>query len=317
MKKILGFLLAASLVMTAFVPVAEAKTTPAGQTVGNILFYMTNSKGEEILVSQTPVSEMEADMSAGKIDDTLHNYSLLDRFTTTLHQEAQGFTVPEFIDYAREKSPVTSLRNLPMSLSGNSEISFWEIDQTSYDEMDTYTYSDLYETPRYNFPLLYAYWDYEKQDYYDPEGKLTRGQVIDKIFAGGEPETVLLSVRAYSQRYMVTSEMFGIDYNMESHFYNQGKLDNQRTMRVMKPMTRDELYNKLPTASDTRYWTANIRLAMEDAPNAASLGEVAAPTATMTEFGDKYYVRFECQTPGATILYNHNFISPSYTPTSP
>jgi hypothetical protein len=37
----------------------------------------------------------------------------------------------------------------------------------------------------------------------------------------------------------------------------------------------------------------------------------------MTEFGDKYYVRFECQTPGATILYNHNFISPSYTPTSP
>jgi hypothetical protein len=37
----------------------------------------------------------------------------------------------------------------------------------------------------------------------------------------------------------------------------------------------------------------------------------------MTEAGDNYYVRFSCATEGATILYNHNFISPSYTPTSP
>ncbi|MDR3277906.1 MAG: S-layer homology domain-containing protein, partial [Oscillospiraceae bacterium] len=32
---------------------------------------------------------------------------------------------------------------------------------------------------------------------------------------------------------------------------------------------------------------------------------------------DNYYVRFSCATEGAAILYNHNFISPSYTPTSP
>jgi hypothetical protein len=82
-------------------------------------------------------------------------------------------------------------------------------------------------------------------------------------------------------------------------------------------MTKDNLYNKQPTASDTRYWTANIRLNMAVAPDIASLGKVAAPTATMTEAGDNYYVRLSCATDGATILYNHNFISPSYTPTSP
>jgi hypothetical protein len=37
----------------------------------------------------------------------------------------------------------------------------------------------------------------------------------------------------------------------------------------------------------------------------------------MTESGENYYVKLSCSTPGATILYNHNLISPGYTPTSP
>ncbi|MDR2771267.1 MAG: S-layer homology domain-containing protein [Clostridiales Family XIII bacterium] len=316
-KSFSAALLAAILLLVFCASPAFAKTTPAGQTVGTVLFYVENARGEEILVSKILVSEMEADMKAGKIDDALHNYSLLDKFVTTLHQEAQGFTVQAFIDYAREKSPIPALRALPLALSGKSEISFWEIDQTGYDDLDTYSYADLYETPRYNFPLLYEYWDYAKQDYYDPAGKLTRAQVIDLIFANGEPETVILSVRAFSQRYMVTTEKFGVDYNMENYWQSQNLLDNARTMRVMKPMTRAELYNKTSTAMDTRYWTANFRLRPENAPDIAALGRAAAPTAVMTEAGDNYYIRFACDTPGATILYNHNFISPSYTPTSP
>jgi hypothetical protein len=317
LKRILSAALLAAILPAFLLAPAFAKTTPAGQTVGAVLFYVANAQDEEILVSRILVSEMEADMKAGKIDDALHNYSLLDKFVTTLHQEAQGFTVQEFIDYARAKSSVQALRALPLALSGKAEVSFWEIDQTGYDALDTYTYADLYEKPRYNFPLLYEYWDYEKQDYYDPAGKMTRAQVIDHIFASGEPETVILSVRAFSQRYMVTTEKFGVDYNMENYWKSQNLLDNERTMRIMKPMTRDELYNKTSTAMDTRYWTANIRLRPEHAPDIEALGRVAAPTAVMTEAGDNYYIRFDCATPGATILYNHNFISPSYTPTSP
>jgi hypothetical protein len=314
-RNILSLLLALAI-FAAAVP-AAAKTTPAGETVGTVLFYVENGAGEQILVSQIPVSEMEADMKAGKIDGTVHNYSLLDRFVTTLHQEAQGFTAPEFVTYARGKSSVAGLRGLDLSFSGEDVIRFWEIDQTGFDELDTYTYKDLYGMKRYNFPLLYEYWDYAKQDYCDPEGKMTRAEVIDHIFKNGEEEIFLLSVRAFSQRYMVTSEKFGVDYNMESYWYGQGLLDNERTMRVMKPMTRDELYNRLPTASDTRYWTANILLGMEKKPDIKPLGTVAAPEAVMTEAGDNYYIRFSCATPGASILYNHNFVSPGYTPTSP
>jgi hypothetical protein len=318
MKKIiLSFLAIVLLFCLGTAPSVWAKTTPAGQTVGTVLFYITGAAGEEILVSEIPVSEMEADMRAGLINDTLHNYSLLDRYVTTLHQEAQGFTVPEFIEYAKEKSDSAALRALPLSFSGKTAVQFWEIDQTGYDDLDTYTYEQLYGTPRYNFPLLYEYWDYATQDYKDPAGKMSREQVIDLIFAGGEPETVLLSVRAFSQRYMITEEKFGVDYNMESYWSEKGLLDNQRTMRIMKPMTKEELYNKTPTAADTRYWTANIKLNPYPAPDTAPLGTVAKPTAVMTEAGNNYYIRFSCETEGATILYNHNVISPSYTPTSP
>ncbi|MDR1572505.1 MAG: S-layer homology domain-containing protein [Clostridiales Family XIII bacterium] len=317
LRKLISALLAAALALGLSAVAVPAKTIPAGQTVGTVLFYITNAQGQEILVSGIAVSEMEADMKAGKIDTANHNYSLLDKYVTTLHQEAQGFTVPEFIEYAKNKSPLAEIRALPLALEGKSVIRFWEIDQGGYDDPDTYTYGDLYGVSRYNFPRLYEYWDYTKQDYFDPAGKMTREQAIDHIFEGGEPEIFTLSVRAFSQRYMNTSEKYGIDYNMEDYWLESGLLDNERTLRVMKPMTKDELYSRTPTAADTRYWVANIRLDMEKAPDIAPLGAVAAPTAVMTEAGDNYYIRFSCATEGATILYNHNFISPSYTPTSP
>jgi len=305
-RRCLSIALVIAVLLSVFSLTAAAKTVPAGQTVGTVLFYVKNSAGEDILISQIPVSEMEQDMLDNKIDDTLHNYSLLDRFVTTVHQEAQGFTVPEFVEYAKGKSSVPALRDLSLSFSGSTTIDFWEIDQTGFDDLDSYTYSDLYGVERWNFPLLYEYWDYNSQTLKDP----------DAVWAAREPATFILSVRAFSQRYIVTEEKFGTgDYNLENYWYSKGLLDNERTIRVMKPMTKDELYNAVPTASDTRYWTANIRLS--SGTELTSLGTVAAPTAVMTDYGDSYYIRFSCATPDAAILYNHNFISPSYTPTSP
>jgi hypothetical protein len=165
----------------------------------------------------------------------------------------------------------------------------------------------LYGAERWNFPALYEQWDYAAQIYKD----------TDAIWESRMPETVLLSVRAFSQRYMVTDEKFGVDYNMEYYWRDKGVMDNQRTLRIMMPMTKDELFNKTSTASDTRYWVSNILLVMANKPDIRSLGKVFAPTAVMTDSEDHYYIRFSCATEGATILYNHNFISPSYTPTSP
>lgn len=316
-KRLAAAALALVLAAGALPAPASAKTVPAGQTVGTVLFYVSNDKGERVLASQIPVSEMEADLKAGKIDDTLHNYSLLDRYVTTVHQEAQGFLVPDFVSYAQGKSTDASVRAQRLRFAGGDKVAFWEIDQTSFDEMDTYSYDELYGVPRYNFPLLYRYWDYKTQDYGDPEGKLTRDEAVDAVFAGGEPAVFTLSVRAFSQRYMLTEGKYGAgDYNVEGYFQSEGLLDNERTMRVMKPMTEAELRDRQSTASDTRYWVSSVLLEMETAPALRSKGAVDAPTATMTEDAGSYYIRFSCATPGASIYYNHNYVSPSYMPTS-
>lgn len=315
LKKALSILLIFTLALSALCMSASAKTNPGGQTVDTVLFYVRNSAGEDILVSHMTVAEMEADIAAGLIDGTNHNYSLLDRYVTTVHQEAQGFTVPELVDYARSKSEAAELRTLPLTYAGNDKVAFWEIDQTGFDEMDTYSYNELYGVARYNFPLLYQYWDYRTQDYYDPAGVMSRDEVIDYILANGEQENVLLSVRAFSQRYMVTDEKYESgDYNMENLWQNKGVMDNQRTIRLMKPMTEAELRGKTSTAADTRYWIANILLDMDRNPDITPLGTVAAPTAVMTEDESNYYIAFSCATAGATILFNHNYASPSYTP---
>lgn len=317
LRKLTAWVLALALMLPVFRIGAAAKTNPAGQTVGTVLFYVRNSNGEDVLISHIPISEMETDRKAGRIDTTLHNYSVLDRYMTTVHQEAEGFTVPEFVTYAQAKSSLSVLRSLSLVFAGTDEIAFWEIDQTGFDDMDTYSYDDLYGVARYNFPLLYQYWNYRTQDYYDPAGKMNRSQVIDYIFSHSEPETMLLSVRAFSQRYMITDEKYTTgDYNMENLWRDSGLLDNERAIRMLMPMTKDELYNKTPTAANSRYWVANILLDMAKTPSIPSMGKVAAPTAAMTEDADNYYVSFQCATPGATVLYNHNYISPSYTPSS-
>ena len=318
-RRFSAFLLTATIVISLCGLTASAKTAPDGQMVGTVLLYVKNSKGENILVSQTDVVDMDADLKVGKINKTVYNYSVLDHFVTVLHQECQGFTVAEYIEYAQARSTVDALKKAKLSFLGNDTIRFWEIDDISgeNDVRDTYTWNDLYGVPRYNYPLLYQYWNYNTQDYHDPSGKLTRDEVIDLIFENRETAQFMLSVNAFSQRYMSTDEKYGVgDFNMENYWYSSGKMDSLRSLRMMVGMTEAELRGRVLTAHNTRYWVWNLLLDMETPPNIASLGIVSAPTATVTEDRDNYYVRFDCATPGATIYYNNNYRNISYMPTS-
>lgn len=141
-KKLIVALTAAALAVTTFaIPVtSSAKTHPDGQVVGSTLFYVKNSSGERVLVSQIPVETLEADMKAGKIDRTLHNYSILDRYVTTVHQEAQGFTAGEYVKYAQSRSTDADIKAAALNFEGKDKMAFWEMDDVDYDESDTYTY---------------------------------------------------------------------------------------------------------------------------------------------------------------------------------
>jgi hypothetical protein len=315
-KLMLAVILSVALLLSSGISV-QAKTKPNGQTVDTVLLYMTNSSNEKILVSQLPVAELESDLKKGLMDNTVYNYSLLDRFVTTVHQECQGLTLPEFLRYAQDKSEVGALKQMNLTFDGQDKVRFWEMDQNSYDDMDTYTWKELYGVKRYNFPMLYEYWNYNTQDYYDPKGVMSRDQVINHIFDNGEPSEFRLSVRTFSQRYLVASEKWSSkDFNMENYWHERGLLDNERSIRMMMPMTKDDLYHGDSTASDSRYWIWNILLEMEKKPLLPAMGKVAAPTASVTNGGDGYdYVTFSCSTAGASIYYNHNYLNTSYMPT--
>ena len=316
-KKILAVFLSAVMTLAVIPLTASAKTHPEGQTVSTVLFYTLDADGQRVLVSRVTVPQMEADMKAGILDDTLHNYSLLDRFVTPVHQESEGMTVSEFVEYASSKSTDSDLRAENLHFRDEDQIAFWEIDQTGYDDMDTYTYNDLYGVERYNYPYLYKYWNYRTQDYADPDGKMTREETIDHIFRNAENESVMLSVRAFSQRYIVTDTKYETgDYNMENYWNDCGYLDNERTLRLMIPMTEADLRDKVSTANNSRYWVSQILLKESGSTAVRSKGLVAAPTASMTEDDDYYYIRFDCETEGASIYYNSNLISPGYMPTA-
>ncbi|MDR2360919.1 MAG: S-layer homology domain-containing protein [Oscillospiraceae bacterium] len=290
---------------------ANAKTTANGEYVETVLFYVTNKNGQEILFSQMPVTQFAEDAPSREV----HNYSIIDSLKTTVHQEATGYTAHQFIEYAQGQSTISDLRSVELDFADDDTIAIWTLDKTEYGELNTFSWNTLYGVPRYNFPLLYRYWNYVTQDYYDPDEKMTRDEVIEHIFTNGEQESVLFSATAFSQRYNLTSEKWDAqDYNMEDYWTSKGLLDTLRTVRLMLPMSEAELRNKTPTAMDSRYWGFAIKLSMETAPEITPLGAVPPPTGYLTEDATNYYLNLTCADPNAQIYLNPFAQSANYMP---
>lgn len=317
-RKIIAILLALLLVVGVLCfgsSRAEAKgSLSPGDYVKNILVYVKNSAGDEVLIAQLNVSDMLTYLNDNiETYGKVRNYSILDKYVTPVHQEAQGFTVRQMLDYAISKATLENIGSLGLDFTGNDSVSFWEIDGGGFDAADTYTYNSLYGVTRYNFPALYGNWDYTKQAYADES----------TIWASRQEEQVVLSITAYSERYIASALNGTGEYNMENYFDNQGLLDTARTVRLMLPMTEDEFENQTPTAMNSRWGICYILLDMVTEPD-FSLGEVAKPTYTLID-GDEsdtdeyeggyWYFTLECETPGATIYYNDNSQS-NYMPTA-
>ena len=294
---------------------ADAKgSLSPGDSVKNVLVYAKNSAGDEVLVAQLNVSEMLTYLNDNiETYGTVHNYSILDSYVTPVHQEAQGFTVKEMLDYAKEKSSLGNNDIIGLEFEGNDSVSFWEIDGGGFDAADTYTYNSLYGVNRYNFPALYRNWDYINKAYADK----------DAIWNSGEEARVILSITAYSQRYIISALNGTGNYNMENYFDGQGLLDTARTVRIMIPMSAAEFENQSSTAMNSRYGICYIRFDMATDPVIAA-GKVAKPSYAVIDGdedeNDEYeagycYFTLSCTTEGAVIYYNDNSVA-SYMPTA-
>ncbi|MDR1291842.1 MAG: metallophosphoesterase [Clostridiales Family XIII bacterium] len=287
-----------------------------GDSVKNVLVYVRNSAGEDILLSRLPVSGMldylnDNFATLGKV----HNYAILDNFVTTVHQEAQGFTVNGLLDYALAQSAISSAASgWGLGFAGQDSVSFWEIDGGGFDAADTYTYQSLYGVPRYNFPALYTNFTSGTGGSYSYKDK-------DAVWESRAPEEAILSITAYSSRYGLLKNA---PADVEGYYDSLGLLDTARTMRLMLPQTQDDFDNVRPTAMNSRYGITYIRYNMAAPPAIASSGTVAKPTWTAidgdADTEDAYeagyaYFTFHCGTQGAAILYNDSSQA-SYMPTA-
>ena len=109
-RKIIAILLALLLVVGVLCfgsSRAEAKgSLSPGDYVKNILVYVKNSAGDEVLIAQLNVSDMLTYLNDNiETYGKVRNYSILDKYVTPVHQEAQGFTVRQMLDYAISKLP--------------------------------------------------------------------------------------------------------------------------------------------------------------------------------------------------------------------
>ena len=318
--RLISFMLAFSLTIGTFClngSTTEAKgSLSSGDCVKNVLVYVENSAGQQVLAAQLSVNDMVNYLNSNVTTcGAVHNYSVLDKYVTPVHQEAQGFTVPELMDYAESKS---SLADLDMTFSGSDSVGFWEIDDNGFDTADTYTYNSLYGVNRYNFPALYQQWNYTNQTY------LNNTASKSAIWASRQTETPLLSITAYTERYILETAKYNSgDYNMEGYFDSCGLLDTAKTMRLMLPMTESDFTSMTSTASDSRYGISYILLNMASAPEITA-GTVAKPTYTFVDgdasTSDDYeagycYFTLDCDTAGANIYYNDCSVS-TYMPTA-
>jgi hypothetical protein len=303
-KKCMALLLMVALLLMlslAPVPVFAKGDISDSDTVKNVLVYAKNKQGQDILLSILSIDSL----SGGGVN----NYSIIDQFPTVVHQEAEGLSVEALLDVAASASGVPGANDV--TFYENDKVAFWEIDGNAFDGADTYTWKKLYDTPRFNFPALYANWQNagsgKKAGYIDDAAK-------DAIRASAEPSQVILSVRAFSERYMLT-EPDGSVTDMEGYFSSRNKLDSARSLRLMLPMTMAEFENATPTAMNSRYGICYIRFESVAKPDMPSQGTVAAPKYEYHSDGDTGYFSLSCDTEGATILYNDNAVS-SYMPTA-
>lgn len=316
-RRICCFVLMALLVVTTLpgsMMRSEAKGSLAeGDSVKTIFLYGLDKNGQQMLLAHLSISDM-LDYLNDHFDEVgqVHNYSVIDRYPTTVHQEAQGFSVQGFLDYASENS---GIEGLSLNYEEEDTVAFWEIDGSDYDEADTYSYNDLYGVARYNFPLLYANYNINTQSIDN----------ADVVWNERQPEEPLLSITAYSQRYILTGAYAQGDSNLEYYFDSMGYLDTAKSMRLMLPMTQDDFENTRSTASSSRWGICNILLDASCLRDTEASGRVAKPVCAVIDGDadpdDAYeagysYFKLSCSTEGASIYYNDASVS-SYVPTAP
>ncbi len=305
-------------------PPAEAKTSESARA-DNIFFYVTNSDGKNVLLKVMSLSELEA-ISHGQLsnlmigEDTGVNYyfSCTDNLPTTVYTEARGITLPELVDYVKNNSTVSGVQAI--SYTGSDKLYFMATDSNgAYNK--NWTYDQLYGGTNYYFPDLFTSWNDGWEisdstygptdtnpiplDIYNSTYKASDSHYNAKrtVFDNGQPTIPILATTSEMERMPnLSSEIAANDGNVSGCL--KDKLTTDCALRLCLPQSEAVLMSGNRTAYHYFAWIYSMKLTMANAPDIASLGTVAAPTATVTQNGNTLSITMNCDTPDAQIYYS-------------
>lgn len=326
------------IILPLFVAVALCLLTTAvgAKTISsakadNVFFYAANAAGKSVLLKVVPLSELKA-IAHGTEDGTNYYISSTDNYPTTQYCEARGFTIPELVDYVKEKTTVSGANSL--NFSGADKIQLMATD--SYGNYSrSWTCDQLYGVKRYYFEGLYDSahgwkpgWEIAGEDNskfgIDLDTYMKKYQSGDRCYADkravfdeGRETEVILATESLSGRTTTATLNASTELGLGSYIEaNGGKvtgcladvMTDDTALRLSLPMTEADLMAAHRTAYDNFKWIYNLRLDMATAPALRSAGAVANPTARFAKSADgkSLTIELSCATAGASIYYSYD-----------
>jgi hypothetical protein len=323
-KRVTAVLLALVLLFAVITPLSVSAKTVESAKAENIFVYATNADGKAVLLKVVTLDELKA-ISHGQPNGENYYISSTDNYPTTQYCEAVGITIPELIEYVKRVTTVAGADKL--TFAGGDTIKLMATDSFgNYNR--SWTYNELYGTPRYYFEQLFTAWKSAWEiaceddskfgvtlDEYNEKYRATDPYYADKlaVFGGGVPSVPILATESFSGRTTADALVASTEVGIAEPIRQNGgvvagslksMLTEVTALRLALPMTEADLYAAHRTAFDNFKWTYNLRLDMAALPQLASLGTVAEPIVSASVSGDTLTFTVSSATAGASVYYS-------------
>jgi hypothetical protein len=332
-NKILRIALAAILILAlTIMPVAPwnkgeaAAKTSESPRADNLFFYVKNSVGQDILLKTYTLADLEAmahpNPASTSEPKANYYYSATDNFPAAAYTEAQGFTVAELIEKIKTDSGIPGADSITFTGAD-------KLDLMATDGGGTYarswSYDELCGQQGYYYPGIFkaaggwsSVWEVSGDGYnaqsWPPMPLATyisNHQANDPTYAAkaaasgsGIEMPAIFAVKSEGDRIGDLESVYEINRNNVTGSLSE-ELNTDRAVTLCIPQTPDVLFSGNRTMYHYFAWIYNIRLNMASAPVIAPSGEVAEPTAIITDnaAANEVLIDFACDTEGADIYY--------------
>ncbi|MEG1500557.1 MAG: chitobiase/beta-hexosaminidase C-terminal domain-containing protein, partial [Clostridiales bacterium] len=291
LKRIISSFLILAMCLTMvpmYSPMAYAKTDTS-DAVSQIFVYAADSAKKDVLLKVIPIGDLDA-IKHGDLEAKRNYYaSFIDSFPTPNYVEGQGITIPELVEYVKNKTMVDKAASL--NYTGSDKCYFYTTDGG----IRNYTYDKMYGVTRSYYPGIYANWDAEN-------GGIGN---VDAVLGSAIAQPAYLALEQGGGRALIDLKE---DVQANGNVVDgcmASKLATNESLRLVVPQTEADIKDGKQNFADSLKWINRIKLQPVASP-IVSLGTVAAPTCIYELNGTTMTITLSCATEGASIYHSYD-----------